>query len=154
MFSLIEMKAIWDLYCHFSHFKKMLVLDIGLAAVPLSLWEGVLSLIITMAWTSMFAYVYAAWQHLQVDGPKRLSQWHQQLNIPCYKFLSSSLGEVTSIWTCMYIHLHIHIVYIQSHTRLCIGLCIGLVLAETCLAQWLTLYNMYGSAFFIPLLSS
>ena len=49
----------------------------------------------------------------------------------------------------MYIHSHIRIVYIHSHTRLCIGLCIGLVLAETCLAQWLTLYNMYGPAFFI-----
>ena len=36
------------------------------------LWEGVLSLIITMAWTSMFVYV--ARQHLQVDGPKHLSQ--------------------------------------------------------------------------------
>ena len=41
---------------------------------PHSLWEGVLSLIITMAWTAMFAYVYVAQQHLQVDGPKRLSQ--------------------------------------------------------------------------------
>ena len=43
----------------------------------------------------------------------------------------------------MYIHPHICIVYIQS---LCIGLCIGLVLTETCLAQWLTLYK---PAFFI-----
>ena len=42
--------------------------------IPLSLWEGVLSLIITMPWTAMFAYVYIARQHLQVDGPKRLSQ--------------------------------------------------------------------------------
>ena len=115
--------------------------------MTLRLWEGVLSLIITMAWTSVFVYV--ARQHLQVDGPKHLSQWHQQLNIPCYKFLSSSLGEVTSIWTCMYIHSYIRIVYIQSHTHLCIGLCIGLVLAETCIAQWLTLYNMYGPALYI-----
>ena len=36
---------------------------------------------------------------------------------------------------------------INSHTRLCIGLCIGLVLAETCLAQWLTLYNIMGPPF-------
>ena len=41
---------------------------------PLDLWEDVLSLIITMPWTSMFAYVYVARQHLQVDGPKSLSQ--------------------------------------------------------------------------------
>ena len=44
--------------------------------IPFSLWElqGVLSLIITMPWTAMFAYVYVARQYLQVDGPKRLSQ--------------------------------------------------------------------------------
>ena len=40
---------------------------------PLSLWEGVLSLIITMPWSAMFAYVYVARQHLQVDGPKPLT---------------------------------------------------------------------------------
>ena len=40
---------------------------------PLNLWEGVLSLIITMAWTSMFAYVYVARQHLHIDGPKPLT---------------------------------------------------------------------------------
>ena len=134
----------------------MLVLDIEPAAVRREWWWysnhsacGKVSSASSLLWLCLLTYML----HNSTSRLMVLNVSHNDTNSWTH-FVRSSIVRSwgsTSIWTCMYVYISISVlcIYIQSHTCLWIALCIGLVLAETCLAQWLTLHDMYGPASFI-----
>ena len=100
--------------------KRMIVVILK----PLSLWESVLNLIITMTWTHVCLYV--AQQYLQVDGPKTSPSLTLTVGHILFKyFILIVLGELLP---CAHWHLH-------TCTRLCINL-YGCIYNYDCAQQW------------------